>query len=314
MAVLPIGFFAPLPLAIMIPFMAAQSFAMGQAFGTSFQYGKRKISSMSNEEFNATSPLILHNDIQSDVRAMIPSMNQSFDRMEKFQIEIIQSMLDTILLGLKTFGDWITGGVGAAGDSVTGSNILPQTRTVATRADIPSIIPRFLEPVVDIYNKNRQPQTSTSNVRDLYKKFQSWSLQDIRAIMKIENRALEKSLLTKVFNEKIAELRKNAPPQPPRESTLVSIQKPMGRNEKLLHDKLIKYFKLYKDGIDTISSWKKKMAFLLSQNRGIGSYRTNIAGLQKRVNLYRDIFNVALKQSRNYKALTSLWGPIKPLQ
>ncbi len=88
-----IGLFAPLPLAIMIPFMAAQSFAMGQAFGTSFQYGKRKISSMSNEEFNALNAEALHKQIQADIRTMIPSLNQSFAQMEKFQSEVVNSII-----------------------------------------------------------------------------------------------------------------------------------------------------------------------------------------------------------------------------
>ncbi len=34
--------------------MATQSMVMGDAFGQAFQYGKRKISAMSNEEFNKT--------------------------------------------------------------------------------------------------------------------------------------------------------------------------------------------------------------------------------------------------------------------
>ncbi len=110
MGILPIGFFAPLPLAIMIPFMAAQSFAMGHAFGTSFQYGKRKISSMSNEEFNALDSVALHQDLQTDIRAMIPSMNESFHRMESFQIEIIQSMMNTFVKAVDAFGQFLSGG------------------------------------------------------------------------------------------------------------------------------------------------------------------------------------------------------------
>ncbi len=141
MGVLPIGFFAPLPLAIMIPFMAAQSFAMGQAFGTSFQYGKRKISSMSNEEFNKVTPTSLHDSIQSDVREMIPSMNQSFDRMEKFQIEIIQSMLDTFVLALEQFGKFLLGGIQAGGDAIN-QGFNTDVLTVQTRADIPDFIPQ----------------------------------------------------------------------------------------------------------------------------------------------------------------------------
>ncbi len=109
MAILPIGFFAPLPLAIMIPFMAAQSFAMGHAFGTSFQYGKRKISSMSNDEFNALNVTYLHDTLQADIRAMIPSMNESFHRMESFQIEIIQSMLNTMIKAGDAFVQFIRG-------------------------------------------------------------------------------------------------------------------------------------------------------------------------------------------------------------
>ncbi len=110
MGVLPIGFFAPLPLAIMIPFMAAQSFAMGHAFGTSFQYGKRKISSMTNEEFNVLNVTDLHNQLQADIRGMIPSMNESFHRMESFQIEIIQSMINTLSRGVDAFAQFLTQG------------------------------------------------------------------------------------------------------------------------------------------------------------------------------------------------------------
>ncbi len=124
MAILPIGFFAPLPLAIMIPFMAAQSFAMGHAFGTSFQYGKRKISSLTNEEFNALNVTDLHDTLQADIRAMIPSMNESFHRMESFQIEIITSMLNTIIKAGDAFFKFVTSTGAKAQDQGTGQNFL----------------------------------------------------------------------------------------------------------------------------------------------------------------------------------------------
>ncbi len=88
-----IGLFAPLPLAIMIPFMAAQSFAMGEAFGKSFQYGKRKISSLTNEQFNKLTAEALHAEVQNDISKMIPHMKKSFDRMEKFQSEVVNSII-----------------------------------------------------------------------------------------------------------------------------------------------------------------------------------------------------------------------------
>ncbi len=90
--------------------MAAQSFAMGHAFGTSFQYGKRKISSMTNEEFNALSATDLHGELQADIRAMIPNMNQSFKTMEQFQIDIINSMVNTLKIAAAQFFEWITTG------------------------------------------------------------------------------------------------------------------------------------------------------------------------------------------------------------
>ncbi len=137
--VLPIGFFAPLPLAIMIPFMAAQSFAMGQAFGTSFQYGKRKISSMSNEEFNALTAVEIADNLQSDVRAMIPSMTESFHRMEDFQIDILESMVRTMILAVEKFFQFIGTGANAINPYVgTGSTTALDD---FSGADIPGFIP-----------------------------------------------------------------------------------------------------------------------------------------------------------------------------
>ncbi len=103
-----IGFFAPLPLAIMIPFMAAQSFAMGEAFGKSFQYGKRKISSMSNDEFNKLDAEALQASIQVDIRKMIPSIKESFDRMESFQSDTINSLIKGIIQTVENIGGAFT--------------------------------------------------------------------------------------------------------------------------------------------------------------------------------------------------------------
>ncbi len=91
-----IGFFAPLPLAIMIPFMAAQSAAMAQAFGTYYQYGKRKISSLTNEEFNRLTPEKLFSDIQGDVRAMIPHMASAMTAVGPLQDKIISELVAII--------------------------------------------------------------------------------------------------------------------------------------------------------------------------------------------------------------------------
>ncbi len=91
-----IGFFAPFPLALMIPFMAGQSLAMGEAFGKGFQYGKRKISSMSNEEFNKLDFRELSESLATDYRVMIPSITKSIEASDKLQSAVFQALGDLI--------------------------------------------------------------------------------------------------------------------------------------------------------------------------------------------------------------------------
>jgi len=91
-----IGFFAPLPLALMMPFMAGQSMMMGDAFGKAFQYGKRKISSMTNEQFNAMTPDDLAREINTDYSAIIATMPQAMAESRAFQKLILIEMGEII--------------------------------------------------------------------------------------------------------------------------------------------------------------------------------------------------------------------------
>ncbi len=94
--VLPIGFFMPLPLAMMIPFMGIQSAVMAKQFGENFQYGKRRISAMSNEEFNKLTPSILMQRANEELKSMIPSMEQSITEMREFQKFIVSEFIGMI--------------------------------------------------------------------------------------------------------------------------------------------------------------------------------------------------------------------------
>ncbi len=92
--VLPIGGFLPIPLALMIPFMFMQSVMMGYGFGTGFQYSKRKISAMSNEEFNATS---IKNETQKMFKAyheIIPSLEDSIRDSKELQKTVLTEMIN----------------------------------------------------------------------------------------------------------------------------------------------------------------------------------------------------------------------------
>ncbi len=108
-----IGFFAPFPLALMIPFMAGQSLAMGEAFGKGFQYGKRKISSMSNEEFNALDFKGLSESLATDYRVMIPSLEKSIrasDVLQRAVFDAFGDIIGTIPDVVKNFMQSSTGG------------------------------------------------------------------------------------------------------------------------------------------------------------------------------------------------------------
>ncbi len=77
--------------------MAGQSLAMGEAFGKGFQYGKRKISSMSNEEFNALDFKQLSESIHTDYKTMIPSLTQSIRESKVLQDAVFDALGKVIL-------------------------------------------------------------------------------------------------------------------------------------------------------------------------------------------------------------------------
>jgi len=87
--------FLPIPLAMMIPFMGAQSLVLGKQFGEGFQFGKRKISAMTNEEFNKITPQKLAQNNADELRQMIPSMKQSIQDMRDFQSFIVHELIAT---------------------------------------------------------------------------------------------------------------------------------------------------------------------------------------------------------------------------
>ncbi len=92
----------PLPLAMMIPFMGIQSAVMMKQAGENWQYGKRRISAMSNEDFNNLTPLKMLNNSNAEVKSMIPSMKQSIIDIRQFQDFIIVEIIELMRRGLET--------------------------------------------------------------------------------------------------------------------------------------------------------------------------------------------------------------------
>ncbi len=128
--VLPIGFFAPLPLPMMIPFMGIQSAVMAEQFGTMFQYGKRRISAMGNDEFNALTPAILQQRMTDQIQAMIPQMQN--------QIEAMRPLVRVII---NEFGNYIGEAADVVSHAVGGPHLISHAGTVIPSPETTTMCP-----------------------------------------------------------------------------------------------------------------------------------------------------------------------------
>ncbi len=88
-----IGGFMPIPLAMMIPFMATQSLVMGESFGKAFQFGKRKISAMDNETFNKLTIEQVASEMFKSYQNILPDLKQSMRDSSQLQSDIIGQIL-----------------------------------------------------------------------------------------------------------------------------------------------------------------------------------------------------------------------------
>ncbi len=91
--VLPVSGFLPVPLPMMIPFMGAQSLVIGKMFGEGFQYGKRKISAMPNEEFNKLTFEDMMSNAREELKASIPTINASLHDMDA----MVETVIDIFI-------------------------------------------------------------------------------------------------------------------------------------------------------------------------------------------------------------------------
>ncbi len=96
--VLPISGFLPVPLPMMIPFMGAQSLVIGKMFGEGFQYGKRKISAMPNEEFNQLTFQKMMSNARDEMQASIPTMIQAMQDMKPMVLAVVHEFTNYLSL------------------------------------------------------------------------------------------------------------------------------------------------------------------------------------------------------------------------
>ncbi len=77
----PISGFTAVPNPMMLSFLATQGFAIMYYGGAGWQFGKRKVSGMSNEQVNNMTPNEFLQQLHGETRTMIPTMQQGMKDM-----------------------------------------------------------------------------------------------------------------------------------------------------------------------------------------------------------------------------------------
>ncbi len=97
----PISGFTAIPNPQMLAFMPIQSYLMMYFAGSGWQYGKRKISAMSNEEFNKLTPEQLLQQHSIELKNMLPTLERSLNDVTPLVRILIEQYGDFIKAALQ---------------------------------------------------------------------------------------------------------------------------------------------------------------------------------------------------------------------
>ena len=106
---MPIGFFMPLPNPTMLGFMSLQSYLMAHYFGMGFQYSKRKISSMSNEEFNKLTPEKFAQMLKTDTDRMMPELSKILSVGTSMTNQLVAETIQVVKIALEQLPSQVAG-------------------------------------------------------------------------------------------------------------------------------------------------------------------------------------------------------------
>ncbi len=104
----PLSAFTAIPNPQMPAFLGAQSFIMMYQAGEGWQYGKRRISALSNEEFNKITPQSLMERQAMELKGAIPVMERSMNNMTAMIPMIIEQYGDFIREAIKAMPQALT--------------------------------------------------------------------------------------------------------------------------------------------------------------------------------------------------------------
>ncbi len=109
----PLSAFTAIPNPQMPAFLGAQSFIMMYQAGEGWQYGKRRISALSNEDFNKITPQSLMERQAMELKGAIPVMERSMNNMTRMVPMIIEQYGDFIREAIKAMPQMIANIQGA---------------------------------------------------------------------------------------------------------------------------------------------------------------------------------------------------------
>ncbi len=125
--------------------MGAQSLVIGKMFGEGFQYGKRKISAMSNEEFNKLTFEDMMSNARTELKASIPTINASLQDMDEMVVVVVNEFLKYLGLVTKTVLETTVAksiDIAEAGAHLIGTHVPGvHTTTAQTEIDVSPITP-----------------------------------------------------------------------------------------------------------------------------------------------------------------------------
>lgn len=104
----PISGFTAIPNPQMLAFMPIQSYLMMYFAGSGWQYGKRKISAMSNEQFNAMTPEGLLQQHSIELKNMLPTLDKTLNDVSPLIATLIEQYGDFIREAIKAIPQAVT--------------------------------------------------------------------------------------------------------------------------------------------------------------------------------------------------------------
>ncbi len=102
----PISGFTAIPNPQMLAFMPIQSYLMMYFAGSGWQYGKRKISAMSNEQFNKLTPEELLKQHSIELKNMLPTLTKTLSDVTPLVEMLIKQYADFIKVAIETIPEF----------------------------------------------------------------------------------------------------------------------------------------------------------------------------------------------------------------